>query len=418
MIQRKTLLRRTQLTGAVLALLLVALFLLPSALVEAAPPQFPGVQLIDAWPDVEFQEPIHVTHAGDGSDFLYVLEQPGKVKRIKKYRGAGSVPQPTLFLDLRSRVYAKSQGGLLCMAFHPRFRSNRLFYVSYLASNPNPGPQGMKFKLVIAEYRSAGAKADLSSARIVMEIPKVTAQHQGGCIGFGPDGMLYIGIGDGNVPGAMTIQKHPSQDANQYLGKVLRIDPGARMAGNGYGIPRGNPWPNTRGVRPEIWGFGFRNPWRFSWDSRGRMWTVEPGSTGPESREWLLEVKYGGNHGWPFMEGTRVLKPVPASQRGRITPRTFEYVRGAGNSTAGIGGFVYRGDRVKALKGKYVFGDYMSGEIYAVDLQDAGKRVVGRNFKKVGDVPDMASLGEDEQGELYMCSNGDLGVVFTLAPNP
>ncbi|MDJ0523422.1 MAG: PQQ-dependent sugar dehydrogenase, partial [Planctomycetota bacterium] len=120
---------------------------LPSGSADAAPPQLAGVELIEAWPDVEFKEPIYVTHGGDGSDFLYVLEQPGTIKRIKKYRGVGSVPQPSVFLDLRSRVYARSQGGLLCMACHPQFKTNRLFYVSYLATNPNPGPEARKFKL-------------------------------------------------------------------------------------------------------------------------------------------------------------------------------------------------------------------------------------------------------------------------------
>ena len=385
---------------------------LPAGAAHAAPPQLPDVTLIDAWPDVEFQEPIFVTHGGDGSDYLYVCEQPGRIKRIKKYRGVGDVPQPSVFLDITRLVYARSQGGLLCMACHAQFKSNGLFYVSYLAENPNPGPEDKKFKLVIAEYRSAGAKADAGSARIVMEIPKKTAQHQGGGIGFGPDGMLYIGIGDGNE--SENDEKKVAQNAGSYLGKILRIDPSRREGGKGYGIPQGNPWPKVQNVRPEIWAFGLRNPWRFCWDAAGRMWVTEPGSSGPDSREWVTQILYGRNHGWPFMEGNFPLRTPPAGAN--IVPRTFEYVRGAGKATAGIGGYFYRGDRVKSLKGRYLLGDYMRGEVYALSLVKEGDRIIGRDFGTVGDVPDMASFGEDEQGEIDLCSNGDLGVIFTLAP--
>lgn len=393
----------------VVAALVVAL---DAGSVAAGPPQMPGVDLVDAWPDVEFKEPVQVTHAGDGSDMLYVVELPGRIQRIQKYRGVGPVPKPSLFLDISSRVYARAQGGLLSLAFHPSFKTNRLFYVSYLAENPTPGPQQRKFKLVVAEYRSQGATADPASHRTVIEIPKKFAQHQAGGIGFGPDGMLYIGIGDGNES-KDDADKH-AQNSLIYLGKILRIDPSGRWQGRGYAIPRGNPWPNSPNVLPEIWGYGFRNPWRFCWDPRGRMWVTEPGSSGPESREWVIQVVRGGNHGWPYMEGTRTLKPVPAGQT--FVPRTFEYIRGSGGSTAGVGGFVYRGDRLKALKGHYVFGDYMRGEVYAIQFEDRpGGRVVGRDYQKLGDVPELASFGEDEQGELYMCAN-EMGVVFTLAP--
>jgi len=392
---------------AVAALLLA----LPAGVADAAPPQIPGVQLIEAWPDVEFAEPIMVTNGHDGSDQLYVCEQPGRVKRIKKYRGVGAVPQPSLFLDLTKKVYARSQGGLLSMACHPKFKANRLFYVSYLAKNTGPDAGVKKFKLVVEEYRAGPARADPRSARTVIEIPKKNAQHQGGHIAFGPDGMLYIGTGDGNE--SENDAEMLAQNAREWLGKILRIDPGHRTNGRGYAIPEGNPWPNNAPVRPEIWAFGFRNPWRFCWDAQGRMWVTEPGTSGPQSREWVTQVIYGRNHGWPYLEGNRRLKTPPAGKN--IVPRTFEYVRGTkGGSTAGIGGYVYRGDRCKSLKGRYLLGDYMRGEVYALTLTKSGDRVIGTGFGKIGDVPDLASFGEDEQGEIYMCSNGDLGVIFTL----
>ena len=383
---------------------------------EAAPPQMRGVQLIEAWPDVEFQKPVDIGHAGDGTDWMYVAERPGRMMRIQKYRGVGEVPQPKVFLDLRSTVYDKSQGGLLSFTFHPQFRSNRLFYVSYVAQNPTPGPRGLKFKLVVAEYRSQGATADPRSRRIVIEIPKQNASHGAGCIRFSPtDGMLYLSIGDGNVPGADKMPKHPSQNAASYMGKILRIDPMCRAPGKGYAIPEGNPWPTARGVKPEIWSYGWRNPWRFDWDDAGRMWAVEPGSTGPQSREWVQQVVYAGNAGWPFFEGK---KANPGSPRGKFIPAAFEYIRGTKGSTAGVGGVFYRGDRVKSLKGSLIFGDFMRGEVYALELSGDGASARGSNFRKIGDVPDVGGFGVDAQGEVYALSSGDLGIVFTLTTEP
>ncbi len=372
---------------------------------------------MDAWPDVEFKEPIFVVHAGDGTDWLYVGEQSGRVQRIAKYRGAGAVPRPSLYADVSGLCYARSQGGLLGLAFHPDFRTNRRVYVSYLAERPG-APDGRVFALRIVEYRDANGRLDANSARLVFEVPKKTAQHQGGWIAFGPDRLLYIGTGDGNE-GKDDPQKN-AQDPLNLLGKILRIDP-VEQGGKPYRIPTGpggNPWPSSPGqVHPAIWAYGLRNPWRFSWDARGRLFTTEPGTTGPESREWVTLIERAGNHGWPYYEGTRVIQPPPAGQV--FVPRAFEYIRGPGDGgTAGIGGYVYRGDRIKNLRGKYVFGDYMLGEVYCLDLVDgSGGTVTGRNWQKVGDCPDMASLGEDAQGELYFCSNGDLGVVFTLAPS-
>jgi len=408
--------RRRRPTAWAAGLALACLATVCGAPAAAAPPQAPGVQLVEAWPDASFQEPIFVVHAGDGSDHLYVGEQSGRVLRIQKYRGAGPVPKPSPYLDVSRLCYAKSQGGLLSMAFHPQFRTTRRCYVSYLAENANPRNE-LAFSLKIVEYTDAGGRADPASARVVFEVAKKTAQHQGGCIAFGPDGMLYIGVGDG-AEGKDDPQAN-AQNPRSLLGKILRIDPRPSQ-GRSWSVPQTEPpqpWPSSPSqVEPSIWAYGFRNPWRFSWDSRGRMWVTEPGTSGPESREWITLVQRGGNHGWPFYEGTRSLKPAPAGQT--FVPRSFEWLRGEAGGTAGVGGYFYRGDRVKSLRGKYIFADYMLGEVYSLDLVDqADGRVVGRNWQKVGDCPDVASLGEDEQGELYFCSNGDLATILTLAPS-
>ena len=405
---RVTRVLRSAAPAFVLPLLLIA-FGAPVA--DAGPAQIPGVQMVEAWPDVEFKEPVDVTAPKDGSNLVFVAEQKGTIQVLPKYRGVGPVPKPTRFLDIRSKVYARSQGGLLALCFHPKYAQNGRFYVTYTAKIANPGPGGHGFKLVLSEFQGKGTQARADSERVLMEIAKSSAQHQAGGIRFGPDGMLYMGVGDAKEPDS-------AQNPRSYYGKILRIDPLARTGSLPYGIPKGNPWPNVNGVKPEIWGYGFRNPWRFCWDLQGRMYAVEPGTTGPESREWIMQVKYGGNHGWPYMEGTRRLKSP--SKPKQFVPSVFEYVRGGNDGTAGVGGAVYRGDRLKTLRGKLIFGDYMRGEVYCIDLvtQGSGKnaRAVGRNFRKVGECPELAAIGEDAQGELYFCAN-DLGLVFTLAPD-
>jgi glucose/arabinose dehydrogenase len=395
--------------AALCALGLAGLLLLPATPSVAGPPQAPGVQLIEAWPDRTFDQPIFVVHAGDGTDFLFVGEQSGRVQRIAKYRGTPPVPAPSVYLDLSALCYPKSQGGLLGMAFHPDFRSNRLLYVSYLAENRG-ATDGRPFTLRIAEYRDAGGRADPTSARIVFEVPKKTAQHQGGWIAFGPDRLLYIGTGDGNE--GKDDAAGNAQSPSSLLGKMLRIDP-QPSGGRSWTVPKDNPWPAAQGVHPAVWAYGLRNPWRFCWDAGGRLWTTQPGTSGPESREWISRVERGLNHGWPFREGTRTLKAPPAGQS--FVPTAFEWVRGEAGGTAGIGGHFYRGDRVKGLQGRYIFADYMLGEVYAISLPE-GAGGQGTGWQKVGDCPDCASIGEDAQGELYFCSNGDLGVIFTMAP--
>lgn len=406
--------RRARSLSSVLCLPLFAFvagaLLLAAPGAAADPTPMPGVELVDAWPGVEFSEPLDVAAPQDGSNLIFVVEQKGRIQAIRKYRGAGAVPRPQQFLDIRSKVLARAQGGLLSMAFHPKYATNRRFYVCYTAKNTAAGPGGLAFKLVVSEFRGQGARADASSERVLLQVPKANLAHQAGGLGFGPDGMLYISVGDAH-------EKDAAQTPRSYYGKILRIDPVARTGNLPYGIPKGNPWPSVKGVHPEIWAFGFRNPWRFGWDLQGRMFAMEPGTDGPQSREWVVQVKYGANHGWPYMEGTRQLKRPAKPQK--FVPPTFEYVRGSKDSTAGVGGSVYRGDRIKGLRGKYVFGDYMLGEVYCIDLttQGSGKdaRVVGRNHRKLGDVPAFAGLGQDAQGEMYFCSN-ELGMVLTLAP--
>ncbi len=401
--------------GLLTAFLVALAFTLQPTAVEAKePPRMPGLKMEEAWPDVEFTQPIRLVNAGDGSDRLFVVEKPGRILVLPKWRGVGPVAKPQVFLDWRKLCVNKAQGGVLGLAFHPAFKTNGRAFVSYLASNKDPRAPTLKFKLVVAEVAVRGDAAVSSSRRSIIEIPKKFPIHQAGHIAFGPDGMLYVGVGDG---GSKNDKDGNAQNATSLLGKILRLDVDRIPAGKRYGIAD-NPWPRIpTQVRPEIWAFGMRNPWHFAWDSAGRMWTVEPGTTGPESREWIMQVMRAGNHGWPYFEGRRKLSALPPTvKESALIKPVFEWVRGpGGGGTAGVGGFTYRGARIPALRGKYVFGDHMQGLVFSVDLAGASGRVKGMNFLTLGDVPDLSAIGEDEQGELYFCSF-EAGMIFTLAP--
>lgn len=412
----------TRLPISTLALLALAWALAPTAADAKEPPAYPDVKLEEAWPDVEFDKPIRLVNAGDGSDRLYVIEKDGVIKMLPKWRGVGAVPKPTVFLDLRADCVNNAQGGVFSLAFHPGFRSNRRAFVSYLAKHKDPKARDKRFKLVIAEVQVKGAKADRATLRAVFEIPKKYPIHQAGHIAFGPAGKLFISTGDG---GSKNDKDGNAQNPKSLLGKMLRIDVDRKAGGKGYAIPADNPWPNMRvpgsttqwQIRPEIYAFGMRNPWHFSFDRAGRLWTTEPGTTGAESREWVSEIRKRGNNGWPFFEGSRALQPLPPNAaRSKFQKPTFEWVRGPGDhGTAGVGGHVYTGSRVPSMRGKYLFGDYMRGMVYCIDLVGRSGAVTGKAFRKVGDVPDLSGIGRDEQGEAYFLSF-EAGMIFTLAP--
>lgn len=392
--------------------LVVATALLAGALgtpAAAAPPSVPGVELVEAWPDAEFKKPMGLVNAGDGSDRLFVIEQAGRVQVLPKYRGTGDVPRAQTFLDVRSRVFPRMQGGLLGLAFHPRFATNGKLYLSYLAESGRPD---LPYKIVLSEFRAEGDRADPATERVLLEIPKSLANHNAGCAVFGPDGMLYLSTGD-NAKQEEALQT--SQNPGSLLGKILRIDVNRSDPGLAYAIPSDNPWFAYRdgSVRREIFAYGFRNPWRMAFDADGELWTAEPGTRDVGCREWVVRVEKGGNHGWPYYEGTRLLQEPPPQLRGqRFVSPAFEYRREAEEgATAALGGVVYRGNRLPALRGQYLFADYGRNAVYALQLN--GNRA--GNMRQVGSLPNISSLGEDEQGEVYVCSH-ELGLIMTLAP--
>src|SRR6266850_5357812 len=317
-------------------------------------------------------QPLYFTNAKDGSNRRFIIEQPGRIRVLQP--GGSSA---TLFLDISSRVFAGGERGLLGLAFHPQFSTNRRFYVNYTRR-----PDGAT---IIAEYRVSTGNPNVADVAetILLTIPQPFENHNGGMVEFGPDGFLYIGMGDGgsgNDPG------NRAQYIEDLLGKILRID--VDHIGT---PPSSNPFVGRAG-RDEIFAYGMRNPWRFSFDRlTGQLYV---GDVGQDVREEVDIVNNGGNYGWRVFEGTRCtsLGPASCSTPGFIPPITvYDHVSGRCSIT---GGYVYRGTQASLPYGAYVYGDFCSGEIFM--LRDGIQTVL------LDTTLDISSFGEDEAGEIYV----------------
>ena len=339
------------------------------------------------------QSPVYLTHAGDGSGQLFVGEQPGTIRVIVR-----GILQDTPFLDITNRVLSGGERGLLGLAFHPNHQKNGRFFVNYTRSDDGA--------TVLAEYRRQGLSLLASTEeRTLMIVPQPYANHDGGMVAFGPDGFLYIGRGDGGSSGD---PQNRAQNPAELLGKVLRIDVDG---GPPYAIPSDNPFARAGG-RPEIFASGVRNPWRFSFDREtGALWLAD---VGQNKWEEIDLVTRGGNYGWRIMEGKHCfLSERDCHIEGLIMP-VFEYGHDQGRCAV-TGGYVYRGRNLPALQGSYLFGDYCSGELFAVPIGSgvaAGSEphVLRKSGMKI------SSFGEDEAGEVYVVDHR--GSLYRLGPSP
>jgi glucose/arabinose dehydrogenase len=349
----------------------------------APPAETPGlIRLADAWPQARFERPLCVTHAGDASGRMFVVEQDGRIWVLPTDDGGA---RAQVFLDLRTRVRRDhNEEGLLALAFHPRYETNGFLYVYYSASDP--------LRNVLARYRADVAdsnRADPSSHMVVLEIGKPYGNHNGATLAFGPDGALYVSIGDGGSGG----DPHGNgQSLATLLGKILRLDVDA--ASGAYSIPPDNPFVGVPEARGEIWAYGLRNVWRMSFDrATGTLWA---GDVGQNRWEEIDVVARGGNYGWNLREGRHAYRVARAGEE--LIDPVWEYSHDDGASVTG--GYVYRGTRWPDLLGWYVFGDYISGTIWAIRQvgTEVEHRVLLRQTKNV------ASFGEDEAGELYLAA--------------
>ncbi|MEN3331608.1 MAG: hypothetical protein V7641_973 [Blastocatellia bacterium] len=332
--------------------------------------------------------PVYLTNAHDGSNRLFIVEQAGRIKVLQP--GATA---PTVFLDITARVLAGGERGLLGLAFHPQFSTNHRFFVDYTRQ-----PDGAT---VIAEYQASAADASLAltAEKTLLVIPQPFANHNGGMVEFGPDGFLYIGMGDGgsaNDPG------NRAQNVNELLGKILRIDVDHANGSQPYSSPVDNPFFGSVAGRDEIYAYGLRNPWRFSFDrATGQLYV---GDVGQGAREEIDIVTRGGNYGWRIFEGALCtnLDPSRCTTVQAIAPiADYSHKRGRCSIT---GGYVYRGTQGSLPVGAYVYGDYCTGEIFL--LQNGISTLFNDTASNI------TSFGEDEAGEIYVIGQG--GTVHRL----
>jgi len=365
---------------------------LPCQLQES-PSSLPRIQLESVAKGLA--EPLGLVHAGDGSGRIFIVEQPGMIRIFKKGRLS---EKP--FLDIRNRVTSGGEKGLLGLAFHPKFSENHRLFVNY--TSPTGG-----LHTVISEFKIGDHpdEADPKSERILLTIPQPYSNHNGGNIVFGPDNYLYIGMGDG---GSGNDPHGNGQNLLTLLGKMLRIDVDKKEKDKAYGIPSDNPFVGQKNVAPEIWVYGLRNPWRYSFDPVTGLLYL--GDVGQVDREEVDVVRRGKNYGWNIMEGTICTPGVnPNCNKSGLELPILDYPRSEGISV--IGGYVYRGRSIPNLCGAYVYGDYGSGRIWA--LRYDGRSVTDHRLL-LESHRSISSFGEDEQHELYLVDHD--GEVLKIIP--
>jgi glucose/arabinose dehydrogenase len=337
-------------------------------------------------------QPVALTHAGDTR--LFITEQTGTI-RIYDALGLRATP----FLDIRSIVLSNGERGLLSVAFHPRYRDNGFFYVYYTNRNGDNN---------LARYQvtSDPDRADPASGTILLTIPHPSfANHNGGQLQFGPDGFLYIGTGDGGSGGD---PNNNAQNLNQLLGKILRIDVDHGLP---YTIPPSNPFATRPGARGEIWAYGVRNPWRFSFDRvTGDLWIGDVGQDAFEEVDFQPATSIGGeNYGWRKMEGKHCYNPSSNCVDAGVVLPLLEYSH-SGGACSISGGYRYRGTQIPSLQGSYLYGDYCTGTISKAS--QSGTSWVSTTL--FATTIRISAFGEDISGELYVMDVAK-GIVYRIA---
>ncbi len=354
---------------------------------------WPPISLV-MWSD-GLSRPVHIANAGDNSERLFVVEQAGRIRIIKD----GALWN-TPFLDIASRVSCCGERGLLSVAFPPDYASKGYFYVDYTDTSGDT---------VIARYGLTGDPdaADPDSEQVILTVDQPYANHNGGQLAFGPDGYLYIGMGDGGSAGD---PGNYAQNPDSLLGKILRIDTESPGDPATYVIPPTNPYTQTAGYRGEIWALGLRNPWRFSFDRQtGDLYIGDVGQSSYEEIDYQPASSPGGeNYGWKIMEGSHCYNAQSCDDSG-LTPPVWEYSHAEGCSVTG--GMVYRESGHPSIYGIYLYGDYCSGRIWGLKHDgDAWQNALlyDADFR-------IASFGEDESGYLYVTDYLG-GAIYRIMP--
>lgn len=348
----------------------------------------PRYNAVVAFPSLEFKRPVDLQHAGDGSNRLFVVEQDGV---IRVFPNRADARARDVFLDLGEKVNTDgNEMGLLGLAFSPQFKTDRAFFVDYTAS------KWTRRITRVSRFTASAGAADSKSENVVIEILQPWSNHNGGQVAFGPDGMLYVAMGDGGSAGD---PQGNGQNRAALLGKILRLDVSKRP----YAIPADNPFRgNSHGWKEEIWAYGLRNPWRFSFDREtGNLWA---GDVGQVSWEEIDLVEKGKNYGWDCREGTGAYEP--ANERSSACDNAHDFVDPVWSygRTEGIsvtGGYVYRGKALPDLIGWYVYADYGSGRVWALRYEDG--EVTNRLLADTDLM--ISTFGVDESNELYICAH-------------
>lgn len=387
--------KRLSMVAAVL-LSVLAIQLENSSAADAQPKDKPiAVKAERAFPNLRIRRPVIITNADDGSNRLFIVTQQGIIHWIPNDQ---SVKKTNTFLDIEDRVVYKdkqNEEGLLGLAFHPKFKENGELFVYYTTTD---APQTS----VISRFRVSKDdpnKADPDSEEELLRIKQPFWNHNGGTIKFGPDGFLYVGLGDG---GAANDPHRNGQNLKTLLGSILRIDVDRKDEGKNYAIPKDNPFVGDAKARGEIWAYGLRNVWRLSFDREtGALWA---GDVGQDIWEEINIIRRGGNYGWNLREAKHPFGKKGVGPREDLIDPIWEYHHNVGKSITG--GYVYRGKKVPELSGKYLYADYVTGLLWALDY-DQQKGEVVANYKigqdktcPVEKIPVM-TFGEDEQGEVY-----------------
>jgi len=348
------------------------------------------VKVVRAFPNLKITRPTVFVTARDGSNRLFIVTQQGKINILANNQQA---KETTVFLDIEDRVVYKekeNEEGFLGLTFHPKYTQNGEFFVYYTTT-------AAPHTSVISRFRVSKNdpnKADPNSEEEIMRIPQPYWNHNGGSIVFGPDGYLYVALGDG---GAANDPHGNGQSLKTFLGKILRIDVDHKDNGKAYAVPKDNPFVNTKDAKPEIYCFGVRNPWCISFDRpTGTLWCADVGQDIWEEIDIIVK---GGNYGWNLREGLHKFGPQGSEPRKDLIEPIWEYNHSVGKSITG--GEVYHGKRVPELEGNYIYADYVSGKVWALKYDaKSGKTVANRSIESAT-MPYIA-IGQDDSGEVYL----------------
>jgi len=354
------------------------------------------IAIQNAYPNLTFSRPLDLQSPADGTDRIFVVEQGGTVKVFPNNE---TVTESNTFLDISNALVSQGELGLLGLAFHPNYSSNGLFYIAYTPSSD---------LAVVSSFQVSGADADVadsSTETILLRIPQPFSNHNGGQLAFGADGYLYIASGDGGSGGD---PQGNAQNLTNLLGKILRIDVDRTENGLEYAIPPDNPFLSSSAARHEIYAYGLRNPWRFSFDVQTNV--IWAGDVGQSAIEEIDIIENGANYGWNTFEGTQCFNSNTCDTDGFVAP-VFEYDQTMGDRSI-TGGYVYRGQTISALLGLYIYGDFASGRIWGLSTNLGGNLT---NQLLISSGLPISSFGTDADNELYICAFD--GVIYKFVAN-